>query len=144
MANKSGGKFEEPKAAPAAPKQAAAGATATPDAARAAASAVAAATAAAPATTAAAAAAAPATTGAATGAPPALYAQICQACHAAAVAGAPKLGDKAAWAPRVAQGIDAMTATVIKGKGAMPPRGGSSATDAELKAVVTYMASTVK
>jgi cytochrome c5 len=55
------------------------------------------------------------------------------------VAGSPKLGDKAAWAPRVAQGLDALTASVIKGKGAMPPRGGSTANDAEIKQVVTYM-----
>jgi len=140
MANKGGGKFEEPKAAPAAPKQAAPATTAAApgaDAARA----VAAATAAIPPATAAPAAAA-APTGA--GAPPALYAQICQACHIAGVAGAPKLGDKAAWAPRIAQGIDAMTATVITGKGAMPPKGGSTASDAEIKAVVTYMAGTAK
>jgi len=138
MTNKAGGKFEEPKAAPAAPKQAAAPATTAAPAAdaRAAATAVAAATAAMPPV-----AAAP--TGAA-GTPPPLYAQICQACHVAGVAGAPKLGDKAAWAPRIAQGIDAMTATVIKGKGAMPPKGGSSASDAEIKAVVSYMASASK
>jgi len=144
MANKGGGKFEEPKAAPAAPKQAAvpAATTATAPAAdaRAAASAVAAAIAALPSTGATPAGA----TLAAAGAAPPLYAQICQACHVAGVAGAPKLGDKAAWAPRIAQGIDAMTATVIQGKGAMPPKGGSTASDAEIKAVVTYMASTAK
>jgi cytochrome c5 len=75
---------------------------------------------------------------------PAIYGQACQACHASGVAGSPKLGDKAAWAPRVAQGIDALTASVVKGKGAMPPRGGSSATDAELRRVVEYMVSQVK
>ncbi|MGZ5187447.1 MAG: c-type cytochrome, partial [Caldimonas sp.] len=78
------------------------------------------------------------------GAPPALYAQICSACHAQGVAGAPKFGDKAAWAPRVAQGIDALTASAIKGKNAMPPKGGSTASDAEIKAVVTYMANAAK
>jgi cytochrome c5 len=61
------------------------------------------------------------------------------ACHVAGVAGAPKLGDKAAWAPRIATGIDAMTASVVKGKGAMPPKGGSSASEAELRAAVEYM-----
>ena len=76
--------------------------------------------------------------------PPALYTQICSACHAAGVAGAPKFGDKAAWAPRVAMGIDALTASAIKGKGAMPPRGGSTASDADIKAVVTYMVSAAK
>lgn len=92
-----------------------------------------------------------AATGTATGAKggdsaaaPALYGQICGACHAAGVAGAPKLGDKAAWAPRVAQGIDALTASVIKGKGAMPPKGGSNASDGEIKTVVTYMVGTAK
>ena len=78
------------------------------------------------------------------GAPPALYTQICSVCHAAGVAGAPKFGDKAAWAPRAAQGIDALTASAIKGKGAMPAKGGSSASDAEIKAVVTYMVNAAK
>ena len=72
-------------------------------------------------------------------APPALYAQICQACHVASVAGSPKLGDKAAWAPRIGQGIDALVANVVKGKGAMPPKGGSAASEAEIRGVVTYM-----
>jgi cytochrome c5 len=72
-------------------------------------------------------------------APPPLYAQTCAVCHATGVAGAPKLGDKAGWAPRAAQGVDALTASAIKGKGAMPPKGGSSASDAEIKAVVSYM-----
>ncbi len=65
-------------------------------------------------------------------------------CHAAGVAGAPKLGDKAAWAPRLAQGMDTMVQSAIKGKGAMPPRGGSSASDADLRGAVEYMAGTVK
>ena len=71
--------------------------------------------------------------------PPALYNQVCSACHATGVAGAPKVGDKTAWAPRAAQGIDTLTASAIQGKGAMPPKGGSSASDADIKAVVTYM-----
>ena len=75
---------------------------------------------------------------------PALYTQACQVCHDAGVAGAPKLGDKAAWAPRLAQGIDGLTASAIKGKGVMPPRGGSAASDADIKAVVTYMVSNAK
>jgi len=69
---------------------------------------------------------------------------VCSACHATGVAGAPKLGDKAAWAPRIALGIDALTASAIKGKGAMPPKGGSSASDAEIKTVVTYMVNAAK
>ena len=72
----------------------------------------------------AAAATATATPAAATAAPP-LYAQTCSTCHALGIAGAPKVGDKAAWAPRIAQGVDALTGNAIKGKGAMPPKGGS-------------------
>ena len=90
-----------------------------------------------------AAAATTATPAAATAAPP-LYAQTCSTCHTPGIAGAPKVGDKAAWAPRIAQGIDALTANAIKGKGAMPPKGGSSASDADIKAVVTYMVNASK
>jgi cytochrome c5 len=131
MANKGGAKFAEPKAP--------AGATAAAPADAAPAAAPAAATT----TVAAAPAAAPA---AAQGgaAAPALYTQTCQTCHAAGIAGAPKVGDKAAWAQRAAQGIDALTANAIKGKGAMPPKGGSSASDADIKAVVTYMVNASK
>ena len=68
----------------------------------------------------------------------------CMACHGAGIAGAPKFGDKAAWAPRLAQGVDGLVASVIKGKGAMPPRGGSTGTDAEIKAVVTWMVGQAK
>jgi cytochrome c5 len=61
------------------------------------------------------------------------------------VANAPKLGDKAAWAPRLAAGIDGLTASVINGKGAMPPKGGAAAaTDAEIKVAVDYMVASVK
>ncbi len=69
-----------------------------------------------------------------------LYDSACMACHAAGVAGAPKFGDKAAWAPRIQSGLDALTASVIKGKGAMPPKGAAAtATDAEVRAAVEYM-----
>jgi cytochrome c5 len=134
MANQSGGKFDEPKMPAAA----------------------AAATAAAPAPAPAAVAAAPAAVAVATAAPtapaaakadavPALYTQACAVCHAAGVANAPKLGDKAAWAPRLAAGVDGLTASVIKGKGAMPPKGGAmAAADADIKAVVSYMVGSVK
>ena len=81
---------------------------------------------------------------AAAGATPALFTQACSVCHAAGIAGAPKFGDKAAWAPRIAQGIDVLTASAIKGKGAMPPRGGTTASDAEIRTVVTYMVSAAK
>lgn len=132
MANKGGAKFDEPKAP-------AAGAPAP-----AAAPAVAAATPAPAAAPAAVVAAAEPAKAAAAGGVPALYTQICQTCHASGVAGAPKIGDKAAWAPRLAQGVDGLTASAIKGKNAMPPKGGSSASDAEIKAVVAYMVSSVK
>ncbi len=62
------------------------------------------------------------------------------ACHVAGVANAPKLGDKAAWAPRIGTGIDALVKSVIGGKGAMPPKAGNpSLTDAEIRAAVEYM-----
>jgi cytochrome c5 len=80
----------------------------------------------------------------AAGAGEALYKQACAVCHVAGVAGAPKFGDKAAWAPRVGAGVDALTASVIKGKGAMPPKGGSAAPDADIKAAVQYMLNAVK
>lgn len=69
----------------------------------------------------------------------AVYQQKCAACHAVGVAGAPKLGDKAAWAPRVARGKEALVQSVISGKGAMPPRAGMGASDAEAEAAVAYM-----
>ena len=74
----------------------------------------------------------------------ALYKQVCTACHMQSVAGSPKFGDKAAWAPRIKTGIDAMTTNVIKGKGAMPPKGGSSASDTDIRAAVEYMANAAK
>ena len=80
---------------------------------------------------------------AATAAPP-LYAQVCSTCHTPGIAGAPKVGDKAAWTARIAQGMEVLTTNAIKGKGAMPPKGGSSASDADIRAVVTYMANASK
>jgi cytochrome c5 len=73
------------------------------------------------------------------------YEKVCFACHAAGVAGAPKFGDKAAWAPRVAQGKDALHASALHGKGAMPPKGGNPALpDADVMAAVDYMVSAAK
>jgi cytochrome c5 len=135
MANKSGAKFEEPKAAAPAP---AAAAPAAAPAAAAPAAPMPAVAAAAPAPAAAAAPAPVADAG------KALYETACLACHAAGVAGSPKLGDKAAWAPRLALGVDGLTASVIKGKGAMPAKGGSAASDADIKAAVQYMVASVK
>lgn len=70
------------------------------------------------------------------------YNTACVACHASGAAGAPKLDDKAAWAPRIAQGKDALYTSVIKGKGAMPPKGGQmQLSDDDVKAAVDYMLS---
>lgn len=69
-----------------------------------------------------------------------LYKSACFVCHSTGAANAPKLGDKAAWAPIIAQGMDTILAVAIKGKGAMPPRGGASKVDdATLKLAVEYM-----
>jgi cytochrome c5 len=69
----------------------------------------------------------------------------CVACHGAGVAGAPKLGDKAAWAPRIKEGKDHLYASALKGKGAMPPKGGNTALpDADVKAAVDYMLAAAK
>lgn len=148
MANKGGAKFDEPQLPAAGASAPEAGASAAPAAMATAPAAMAAAPAEAPSAAAApAAAASPAATRVAAAdatAAPALYTQVCQVCHAAGLAGAPKFGDKPAWAPRLAQGIDGLTASAIKGKNAMPPRGGSAASDAEIKAVVTYMVGAVK
>ncbi|MDR5874348.1 c-type cytochrome [Halomonas sp. CUBES01] len=70
----------------------------------------------------------------------ALYASTgCAACHDSGAAGAPKLGDTQAWSARLAQGNEALYQSVFNGKGAMPARGGSSASDDEIEAVVDYM-----
>ena len=74
-----------------------------------------------------------------------IYNTVCTACHAAGLAGAPKTGDKAAWAPRMAAGFDAMFKNASNGKGAMPAKGGAAdLTDAELKAAVEYLVGKAK
>lgn len=68
------------------------------------------------------------------------YQQTCFACHGTGAAGAPKLGDKAAWAPRLALGKAALYKSAIAGKGAMPPKGGRmDISDAAVKGAVDYM-----
>ncbi|BAV33150.1 cytochrome C [Sulfuricaulis limicola] len=79
----------------------------------------------------------------------ATYKQTCFACHAAGVAGAPKLGDKAAWAPRIAQGMDTLHMHSLKGfqgkAGMMPAKGGNTTlSDADVMAAVDYMVSQSK
>ena len=75
----------------------------------------------------------------------AVYDKLCFACHQQSVAGSPKLGDKDAWAPRLKQGTDTLVQSVIKGKGAMPPKAGNpSLSDAEIRAAVEFMTSQSK
>jgi cytochrome c5 len=139
MANAGGAKFAEPKDAPAAaatpaPAAVSPAATVAPIAVAAAA--------AAPAVVAVAAAAAP-SEGKSKG--NALYDGACMACHAAGVAGAPKFGDKAAWAERAKSGVSNLVASVTKGKGAMPAKGGKpDATEADIKGAVEYMLAAAK
>lgn len=69
----------------------------------------------------------------------------CTACHSTGVAGAPKLGDKAAWAPRIQQGVDTLVQHALQGKNAMPPKGGNaSLSDAQVRAAVEFMVSQAK
>ena len=71
-----------------------------------------------------------------------VYTSSCLACHGTGVAGAPKLGDVAAWAPRIAAGMDTLLGNAIKGLNAMPPKGlCMSCSDAEMQAAVEYMVS---
>jgi len=71
-----------------------------------------------------------------------IYGTTCVSCHGAGVLGAPKVGDKAAWAPRVAKGADTLHANALNGFNMMPPKGGNTALkDEELKAAVDYMIS---
>jgi cytochrome c5 len=121
LANQSGGKLTEP-AAGKAPAATAPAAAAKPAA-----------------TAAAAPAAKPAAAGAA-GNGEKVYNAACQVCHAAGLAGAPKVGDKAAWKPRIAQGIDTLHLHAIKGIRTMPPKGGAMGTaDADIEAAVDYI-----
>lgn len=69
-----------------------------------------------------------------------VYNQSCMVCHAAGVAGAPKLGDKAAWAPRIAKGMETLLTHAINGFNAMPARGTCmSCSDAELEESIKWM-----
>ena len=74
-----------------------------------------------------------------------IYTASCAACHSTGAAGAPKLGDNAAWAPRIKTGTEALYASALKGKNAMPPKGGNAGLpDDDVKAVVDYMVSQSK
>jgi cytochrome c5 len=69
------------------------------------------------------------------------FTQVCSACHATGINGAPKMGDRAAWGPRIAQGKEALYSHAISGKGNMPPRGGTTWPDAAIRMSVDYMVS---
>lgn len=64
----------------------------------------------------------------------------CTACHTTGAAGAPKFGDAAAWAPRIATGYDALLNSAVKGKNAMGPQGGGDFETLEIGRAVVYMA----
>lgn len=73
-----------------------------------------------------------------------VYKKACAACHDQGLAGAPKLGDKAAWDPRIKQGLDTLYTVGIKGKpgtGMVAKGGNPSLSDADVKAAVDYMVS---
>ena len=69
-----------------------------------------------------------------------VFKAVCSACHGAGVAGAPKQGDKGAWAPRIAAGLETLITSALKGKGAMPPQGGGDFSDVEITKAVVFMA----
>jgi len=80
---------------------------------------------------------------------PQVFNQACNACHGAGIAGAPKLGDKAAWAPRIAQGVATLNKHALEGfqgqQGVMPAKGGFvDLSDAEVTAAVEYILSQSK
>jgi cytochrome c5 len=73
------------------------------------------------------------------------YDKSCKVCHDAGAAGAPKIGDAEAWAPRLAKGMDALVASVNKGLNAMPPKGMCfDCTDADYAALIQYMSAPAK
>ena len=69
------------------------------------------------------------------------FTQVCSACHATGVNGAPKIGDHAAWGPRIALGKETLYKDAIAGKGSMPPKGGTTWPDATIRMAVDYMIS---
>jgi cytochrome c5 len=73
-----------------------------------------------------------------------IYNTVCGACHNTGAAGAPKIDDKGAWAPRLATGKDALIKSLTNGKGAMPAKGGATLSDVEIKNAVEYVMSKAK
>jgi cytochrome c5 len=135
MANQAGANFKEPPVQAAAPAQVAAASGGVVPSAAAAPTAAASGTSSAP--------AGAEKGGAARG--KAVFDQTCAVCHGAGIEGAPKAGDKEAWAPRLKQGIDTLHQSALHGKGAMPAKGGNtSLSDADVQAAVDYMVGLVK
>ncbi len=74
-----------------------------------------------------------------------VYEKACKLCHDMGVAGAPKLGDKAAWEPRLAKGMETLNGSAINGLNAMPAKGGNAGlSDEEVKNSVAYMVAKVQ
>lgn len=71
--------------------------------------------------------------------PEQLYQGACFACHGTGAAGAPKMGDAAAWGARTSKGLDALVSSAVNGIGAMPPRGGSAYDEAQIRSVIEYI-----
>jgi len=69
-----------------------------------------------------------------------VYKVQCTACHTSGAAGAPKIADTAAWAPRIATGLEALVNSSLKGKGAMGAQGGGDFEDLEIARAVVYLA----
>ena len=74
-----------------------------------------------------------------------VYSQNCAMCHAVGLANSPKFGDKAAWAPRIATGREALLKSALNGKGVMPPKAGNpQLTDEEVAAAMDHMVAAAK
>jgi cytochrome c5 len=74
-----------------------------------------------------------------------VYGSTCATCHATGVAGAPRYGNQADWAPRVKLGKEALHASALKGKGAMPPKGGNDKlSPSDVRNAVDYMLKAVR
>jgi cytochrome c5 len=74
-----------------------------------------------------------------------IYVQACAHCHESGVGGAPRTGDRRAWASRLSNGEQALVTSVLRGNRGMPPKGGNAnLTDGQARAAVKYMLSSVR
>ncbi|HJU24073.1 MAG TPA: c-type cytochrome [Casimicrobiaceae bacterium] len=147
LADQAGAGWKEPAPSPSASTQTAAATSTTPAAPAATTAAASAPAPAASAATATSSTEAPTKTASASSASEgkAVYDETCHVCHATGLAGSPKFGDKAAWAPRIATGKEALYTAALHGLNAMPPKGGNaSLSDAQVKAAVDYMVAAAK